>query len=70
MSLLERNLRGYRLSANDSLRRNEPMNDYVLKGKKDIPQEIIDALLVDFVNYVGTWQGLDYGLYVQHLKEE
>lgn len=27
-----------------------------------IQQNSIDALLVDFINYIGTQQGVDYGL--------
>lgn len=32
---------------------------------------LLDTLIVDFVNYVGTRQGLDWGgLYTKHLYEE
>jgi len=34
-----------------------------------IPQDIIDAVLVDFVNWVGVHQGLDYAMYTYRLKE-
>jgi hypothetical protein len=48
----------------NSVIRNKHMNDY--KGDA-VPQELIDALIVDFVNYVGTTQGLDYGMYTKDL---
>ena len=70
LNMLEKNLKEYRLDANKSLRRNSHMNYNVMQGRKDTPQEIIDSLLVDFVNYVGKCQGLDYGLYTKHLFEK
>ena len=43
-----------------------------LKRRGDIEvwlsQEIIDALLVDFINYYGSRRGGDYGLYVEDLE--
>jgi hypothetical protein len=33
-------------------------------------QELAEAILVDFINVVGTDQGLDVGLYTKHLHEE
>ena len=70
MDLLERNIREYRLKANESLRKNHHMNDNVMDGREDIPREVIDALLVDFLNYVGNYQGLDTGMYVEHLRRD
>ena len=69
MKMLESYSREYRISANDSLRRNSHMNDKVMLRRKDLDQELIDALLVDFVNYIGSRQGLDYGMYVKHFFE-
>jgi len=47
--------------------------DYNLKKLKNyldrIPQEFVDALLVDFINHVGLGQGIDFGLYTKHLEE-
>ena len=42
-----------------SLKRNSHMNEY--KGEV-ITQDTIEALIVDFVNYVGNYQGINYGL--------
>ena len=70
LMFLEKNAQEYRLIANDSLRKNQHMIEYAMKNKPDISQEIIDALLVDFINYVGTSQRSYYGLQVKHLKED
>ena len=38
--------------------------------ERHIHQKVIDALLVDFINYIGTNQCIDYGLQVKDLKNE
>jgi len=50
-----------------SIKRNSHMNDY--DGEK-IKDTTIDAILVDFINKVGTWQGLDLCLYTRDLKNK
>ena len=55
----------YRESANASVKRNKHMN---CATGSPIPQEDVDALLVDFINYVGVKQGVDYALYTNDLK--
>jgi len=57
----------YRKKCKDSVERNSRMNN--LKGRLDINQDEIDAILVDFVNYCGNHQGLDYGLTTNSLNE-
>jgi hypothetical protein len=69
MDYLEREARLYRLTANDSLRRNEHLTGYPMTEREIIPQGVIDALLVDFINCIGTGQGLDEGFSVKYLKE-
>jgi hypothetical protein len=69
LEILVETINDYRLDANDSLRRNAHMNNDVMKNREDIPQEVIDALLVDFVNYFGLRRGGDYGLYTKDLKK-
>ena len=49
----------------DSIYRNTHMNE--LEVEEDVTQTYIDAILVDFVNYVGTNQNLDWGLYTYML---
>jgi len=48
--------------------RNKHMND--LKGDEIIPQEVVDAILVDFINQIGVYQRIDFGLYTKDLKEK
>ncbi len=69
LELIEEYAKDYRRSANASLRRNGHMNGEVMNDRKDLPQEVVDALIVDFINYVGSRQGLDYGMHVKHFFE-
>jgi len=50
-----------------SITRNHHMNEY---DGEEIKETAIDAILVDFINYVATHQGLDLGLYIKDLKGE
>lgn len=63
--MLKKNAVEYRESANASVQRNNHMNN---STGAEVPQEDIDALLVDFINYVGVKQGVDYALYTSDLK--
>ena len=67
MDLLLREGTEYRLAANDSIVRNKHMNEY--RGE-EIPQDAIDALLVDFLNFIISHQGGDWGLYAKDLRGE
>lgn len=58
----------YRTEANASIVRNRRMNDR--STTSDIPQEDIDAILTDFINFVGVRNGVDYGLYSSDLHSE
>ena len=49
----------------ESITRNWRMNDY---DGEEIKETTIDAILVDFINYVASHQGLDLGLYTKDLK--
>lgn len=53
----------YREDAIKSLQRNKHMNEI----KKPVKQEIIDAVLVDFINFVASKYCMDYGLYTKDL---
>lgn len=69
LKMLENCAKDYRKKCVDSIIRNKHMND--LSMDEETPsQEMIDAILVDFINYVGLFQGLDYGLYTHYLKED
>ena len=41
-----------------------------LEDGVNIDQDVIDAILVDFINSVATDIGVDYALYADDLKEE
>lgn len=66
--LLEREARDYRLEAISGIKRNSHMNDLRDYPSQDKAQNLIDALLVDFINVVANGQGLDLGLKVEHLR--
>jgi hypothetical protein len=56
----------YRADAQRSLKRNEHMND--LKSD-DVPtQTQIDAVLVDFINFIGMCRAVDYAMYTKDLR--
>lgn len=44
------------------------MND-ILKLDDLPPQRMIDAILVDFVNFCGVFQGCDLGLYTKDINK-
>lgn len=50
----------------DSIKRNKHMNNF---RDESINLDAIDAILVDFVNYMCILQGVDLGLYANDLKE-
>ena len=65
LNLLTRNAKDYQKHAADSVIRNNHMNK--LNKESEINKDVIDAILVDFINYVGAVQGVDYGLYTSDL---
>ena len=59
----------YAPKCSESVLRNTHMNE--LPNKKYLLiQKEIDAILVDFVNYIGADQNLDYGMYTKDLHGE
>jgi len=56
----------YTSEAIESVKRNRHMNDL---GNDDlISQDIVNALIVDFINFIGIKNGIDVGMYVKDLK--
>jgi hypothetical protein len=51
----------YRKEAQQSLERNNHMNE--IESCELVQQRHIDAVLVDFINYIGFKHGIDYALY-------
>ena len=58
--LLEKEVSLYRGKAAASIKRNRHMNK--MGSEEQVSQPVIDALLVDFVNFVAAGQGMDLGL--------
>lgn len=56
----------YIKEAQQSLKRNNHMNE--IEGGELVQQRHIDAVLVDFINYIGVKHGIDYALYTKDLK--
>lgn len=67
LDLLTKSAREYRKDAQSSISRNAHMS--AIQSTEVIQQNIIDAVLVDFINYVGTRQCVDYGLYTKDLQD-
>jgi hypothetical protein len=58
----------YRCRCNVSINRNKHQN--ALEGKCEFAQNEIDAILVDFINYVARAYCVDYSLEVEDIKEK
>ena len=72
MIYLTRMAMEYSPKCKESVKQNQHMN-LVIEEDVDIAlgdDNIVEAVLVDFVNYIGNNQGLDWGLYTKHLHEE
>ena len=63
LSLIEKEGRRYSKEAINSMKINKHMHD--CKNPK-ASQAFIDAILVDFINYIAYGQGVDYGLHTFH----
>lgn len=64
---LTRQAQEYRADAQKSLERNRHMNE--IEQGEQVQQRIIDAVLTDFINYLGMKQGADFGLYTEDLRK-
>jgi len=69
LEMLRKNATEYRKDSIASLKRNNHMN--TIKDDNQLPnQEQVDAILTDFINYIGVYQGIDYALYTSDLIEK
>ena len=67
IKLLAKNALEYRKNGVlKSLKRNFHMNEY--DGEK-IKKSTIDAILVDFLNFIASYQGVDLGLYTKDFND-
>lgn len=57
----------YRLGAMESIRRNAYMNNHT---GKDIAQDDVDAILVDFINFIAAKNGVDLALYTKDISTQ
>lgn len=62
LNMLAKNAAEYSTGAVESIDRNYHMNDI---STVELAPEQIDALLVDFINFIGVKQGIDYALYTE-----
>jgi len=67
MQTLCKYAKSYCPQAGVSIARNSHMNEY--RGGK-VSQALIDALIVDFVNFVGSNLGLNLGFYTADLRKD
>jgi len=65
LTLLKETADAYRKTAKETIELNSHMNN--LNGQCDLTQDEIDAVLVDFINYLARNQGVDYGLCTKDL---
>lgn len=68
LKFIEKRAKEYRKDCIDSINRNKHMNE--LRGEFSLDQNSIDAILTDFVNYIGIHQGIDYAMYTEDLRKE
>jgi hypothetical protein len=68
LNMLTRDAKVYRKDAAKSIIRNRHMN--TCPSNQIIDPVLVDALLTDFINYVGAVQGVDYALYTSDLNKE
>ena len=61
LNMLSNEAKTYCPNAVESVIRNGHMNEFKGDG--------ISQLIVDFINYVASGQGIDYGMYTKDLRE-
>lgn len=66
MKWLEEACKKYRLNATKSIKKNKALNEY---SGDEIKQQDVDAILVDFINFIGYAHGVNYDLNTKDLNE-
>jgi hypothetical protein len=51
----------------DSVKKNRHMNE--LEKDDSVTQQQVEAVVVDFINYIGVKCGIDYALYTSDVQE-
>lgn len=67
MDYLTEVAKSYVKDARESVRRNKHMHNF---KKGSVSQHLVEAVVVDFINRVGTDQGLDWCLYTHYLHDD
>jgi len=68
LELTQKYAKDYSKESKTSLFRNSHMNE-ILENEQ-IEQKVIDAVLVDFINYIAVKHGVDYGLHTSDLRRK
>ena len=66
--LLIKRAKEYSKDAQNSLVRNNHMNE--IEEGEVVQQRIIDAVIVDYINFIGNKMCMDIALYTEDLKKE
>lgn len=67
LQLLTNFAKDYAKESAESIKRNCHMND--VPETETVSQKSVDAVLVDFINYIGVRHCVDYGLYTSDLNK-
>lgn len=67
MEMLVNNAKEYINDSEESIKRNSHMNE--VSKSETINRIHSEAVITDFLNFVGTKQGLDLGMYTSDLKQ-
>jgi hypothetical protein len=67
VTMLSEQAKQYVKGAQESLQRNVHMNT-LRPTQHPVEQEIIDAIVVDFTNYLAARQGIDLALYTRDVR--
>lgn len=67
LKLLTNFAKDYAKEGVESIKRNNHMND--VPKTETVSQKVVDAVLVDFINYIGVRNCVDYGLYTVDLND-
>lgn len=67
LRLLTNFAKDYAKEGAESINRNNHMND--VPKTETVSQKVVDAVLVDFINYIGVRYLVDYGLYTSDLSQ-
>lgn len=60
LEVIKRHVFVYQPDAMASIRRNKHMND--VPASMEIDPRVVDAVLIDFLNFVGAQYGVDYAI--------